>query len=402
MKHSFRSAAAIITAILLILPLFPGFSVRGRAAASSYNEHDVQKLRAFFEIHGPSPFSNGQAANGSGYDANDPSTWTSCTWDEAGRLASIEMEDLGYNIDGCLDLADCVGLTSVSASDCFVTGVILEGCSALKTVNLTGAKLTSIDVSGCPELELLWFKQNQVAELDVSNNPKLASLDCSGNLLTALDVSGCPLLTVLRCGGNQITALDVSRCPLLTELTCRNNLIAELDVTMLDSLVVLSTFNNRLRRLDLRVFNGGASFVLDASGNGYIGTTCLYETDHWQLYTRANAAEGESFIGWYSGETQLSSDQKYAVEFGGDEQHWTAHFTGEDPVPPDPLLGDVNGDGAVNNTDALLLLRYTMSLIGESDLDLSVGDLNGDGSYTSADVLIIIRYTMGLGPLNRK
>lgn len=58
--------------------------------------------------------------------------------------------------------------------------------------------------------------------------------------------------------------------------------------------------------------------------------------------------------------------------------------------------GDINGDGKVNSTDALLALRYST---GSSNLisgnALINADVNGDGKVNSADALIILRISIG-------
>jgi hypothetical protein len=50
----------------------------------------------------------------------------------------------------------------------------------------------------------------------------------------------------------------------------------------------------------------------------------------------------------------------------------------------DTLPGDVNGDGCVNNKDAILLLRYLAG--GEVALSVDEADLNGDGRENMEDV----------------
>lgn len=60
------------------------------------------------------------------------------------------------------------------------------------------------------------------------------------------------------------------------------------------------------------------------------------------------------------------------------------------------LPGDVDGDGAVTSSDALLALRYAMGLSEGSALDLTAADMDGDGSVTSADALLILRRAAGL------
>lgn len=58
------------------------------------------------------------------------------------------------------------------------------------------------------------------------------------------------------------------------------------------------------------------------------------------------------------------------------------------------LWGDVNGDGKVDSTDAVLLLRYAAKL--SVTIDTSVADVSGDGKIDSTDVVLILRYAAKL------
>ena len=59
------------------------------------------------------------------------------------------------------------------------------------------------------------------------------------------------------------------------------------------------------------------------------------------------------------------------------------------------LSGDVNEDGVVGSEDALLILRYSLNLIGLSAAQLQRADVNGDGVVNSADATIILRSALG-------
>ena len=56
------------------------------------------------------------------------------------------------------------------------------------------------------------------------------------------------------------------------------------------------------------------------------------------------------------------------------------------------LRGDVNGDGAVNKTDALHLLKHTI-LPAAYTINQS-GDMNGDGAVNKADALYLLKHTI--------
>lgn len=56
------------------------------------------------------------------------------------------------------------------------------------------------------------------------------------------------------------------------------------------------------------------------------------------------------------------------------------------------LLGDVNADGSVNATDALLVLRYAAKINEFEDIQKLAGNVNGDGSVDAKDALGILKY----------
>jgi hypothetical protein len=61
------------------------------------------------------------------------------------------------------------------------------------------------------------------------------------------------------------------------------------------------------------------------------------------------------------------------------------------------ILGDVNGDDAVNSTDALIVLSYDAGLDTSAYcLTTDCGDVNDDGTVDSTDALIILSYDAGM------
>lgn len=403
MKRFLRMSAALAVVAALLICAVPAFSV----SAADYNAHDVQKLRAFFELTGNSPFSNGVGINGSNYDPDDPSTWRCCTWTDSGRLLTISFSDIGWSAVGTLDLSGCTALTTVRATDCYLTGADFSGCVSLRSLNLTGNYITSLSIDGCTELELLWFPTNRIGSVDISHCTKLTSFDCSDNGISQIDVSSCPLLTVLRCSNNELTSLDVSNCPLITDLRCKTNLITSLDLSNLTGLVKLFSFNNRLTSLDISVMNGGESFIIDAQPGGFIGTKCSITTNGAVIRASYNIEGEASFTGWYSGSELLTDGEEYVCVFNEGAKHLTAHFDSPEPTPgptPEPtpvptpgvLPGDANGDGYVTVADALLILRYSMNLIGEELVHLDAADTDGNGFVNVQDALWTLRRSMGL------
>ncbi len=60
------------------------------------------------------------------------------------------------------------------------------------------------------------------------------------------------------------------------------------------------------------------------------------------------------------------------------------------------LLGDVNGDQAVNSTDALIVLSGDVGIAITAYCPARCGDVNGDGNVNSTDALIIMSYDVGM------
>ena len=61
----------------------------------------------------------------------------------------------------------------------------------------------------------------------------------------------------------------------------------------------------------------------------------------------------------------------------------------------EPIMGDVDGNGSVEASDALIVLRYAMGM-GQTIPNESTADVNGDGVIDAADALLILRRAMGL------
>lgn len=69
----------------------------------------------------------------------------------------------------------------------------------------------------------------------------------------------------------------------------------------------------------------------------------------------------------------------------------TAYFT----VVPSDILGDVNADGQVNSTDALIILSGDAGISILPYCPAACGDINEDGLLNSTDALILLSYEIG-------
>ena len=61
-----------------------------------------------------------------------------------------------------------------------------------------------------------------------------------------------------------------------------------------------------------------------------------------------------------------------------------------------PAFGDINADGSVNATDALLALQHCVKLITLSENQFLLADLDGNGSVDATDALYVLQYTVKL------
>ena len=69
----------------------------------------------------------------------------------------------------------------------------------------------------------------------------------------------------------------------------------------------------------------------------------------------------------------------------------------QNPVPsPENLTGDVNGDGKILSSDALLILRHSAKLITLDESQKKAADVNADSTINSQDALSILRFAAHL------
>ncbi|MBR0134953.1 MAG: dockerin type I repeat-containing protein [Clostridia bacterium] len=111
------------------------------------------------------------------------------------------------------------------------------------------------------------------------------------------------------------------------------------------------------------------------------------------------------FVGWFDPEGNLvSTDQAICVYKNGAEGYindpvemigtdLTAVFTNGSETP---IEGDVDMNGTVNVTDALLALRYAMGIIELTPEQVALADVDGSGTVTVTDAVIILRMAMGI------
>ena len=74
----------------------------------------------------------------------------------------------------------------------------------------------------------------------------------------------------------------------------------------------------------------------------------------------------------------------------------TGAATSEKYGADDVLLGDVNGDGKINNRDAARVYSYYNGIVTLTDEQLKAADVNGDGKVNNRDAAMIYAYYNGV------
>lgn len=115
--------------------------------------------------------------------------------------------------------------------------------------------------------------------------------------------------------------------------------------------------------------------TIDALGLGHFGVNSGRTSSVLTAYP-----ENGKFVGWFIDGECVSTALTYECEDAGEV---VAYFG-----------GDADGNGIIDTTDALLLLRSSLGVTEELDADIA--DVNNDGAVDTADALEILRYALGV------
>ena len=453
MKRKLKVIAAILLVLIMFISAMPiQLAAEARtppttryATPDGYNDHDYQKMVAFFEQTDENGVRNGEKLS-ENYDPTDPGTWWEADGSEIGvewtvdddeyRICEIRIGSSSLGMMGNLDVSGCTGLDRLDCSENQLTEINVSGCTALTDIDCSNNKLTElnvrtntelytlrcygnqlteldvsentwlyelycfgnelvrIDISGCTDLDGLDCSENQLTELDLSGNTFLRWLYCSGNRITELDLTANSELEALRCSENQLTAIDVSANTSLTELHCSGNQLTELDLSENTSVYRLECEDNYITFLDL-TNNCIDIDTVSAEGPGFIGVKTVIPGEYLVPAISAVPAPGSTFCGWYATDGTLISTE---AEFVIDREecyypyNYIARFTASTPGG----IGDVDGDGVVRVSDAVLIMRCALGLIEFTPEQILCGDVDGDGVIKIADAVMVIRIALGL------
>lgn len=453
MKRKLKVIAAILLVLIMFISAMPmqlaaeamtPLTTR-YATPDGYNDHDYQKMVAFFEQTDENGVRNGEKLS-ENYDPTDPGTWWEADGSEIGvewtvdddeyRICEIRIGSSSLGMMGNLDVSGCTGLDRLDCSENQLTEINVSGCTALTDIDCSNNKLTElnvstntelytlrcygnqlteldvsentwlyelycfgnelvrIDISGCTDLDGLDCSENQLTELDLSGNTSLRWLYCSGNRITELDLTANSELEALRCSENQLTAIDVSANTALTELHCSGNQLTELDLSENTSVYRLECEDNYITFLDL-TNNRIDIDTVSAEGPGFIGVKTVIPGEYLVPAISAVPAPGSTFCGWYATDGTLVSTEAELV-IDREECYYPYDFIASFTASTPGGIGDVDGDGVVRVSDAVLIMRCALGLIEFTPEQILCGDVDGDGVIKIADAVMVIRIALGL------
>jgi hypothetical protein len=453
MKRKLKAIAAVLLVLVMLGSAMPiqlaaeamtPLTTR-YATPDGYNDHDYQKMVAFFEQTDENGVRNGEKLS-ENYDPTDPGTWWEADGSEIGvewtvdddeyRICEIRIGSSSLGMMGNLDVSGCTGLDRLDCSENQLTEINVSGCTALTDIDCSNNKLTElnvstntelytlrcygnqlteldvsentwlyelycfgnelvrIDISGCTDLDGLDCSENQLTELDLSGNTSLRWLYCSGNRITELDLTANSELEALRCSENQLTAIDVSANTALTELHCSGNQLTELDLSENTSVYRLECEDNYITFLDL-TNNRIDIDTVSAEGPGFIGVKTVIPGEYLVPAISAVPAPGSTFCGWYATDGTLVSTEAELV-IDREECYYPYNFIARFTASTPGGIGDVDGDGVVRVSDAVLIMRCALGLIEFTPEQILCGDVDGDGVIKIADAVMVIRIALGL------
>ena len=105
----------------------------------------------------------------------------------------------------------------------------------------------------------------------------------------------------------------------------------------------------------------------------------------WLDVSYTAPADGKYFFQW-----------RYKKDASRDNYFDCGYVDDVELIPVSPVIGDVNGDNSVSALDALMVLRYSLSLIELTDSQIILADIDNNGRVDANDALKVLRMSLNL------
>ena len=112
-------------------------------------------------------------------------------------------------------------------------------------------------------------------------------------------------------------------------------------------------------------------------------------------YIDQQASDGSS-ISFTLKPKELTAGTSYSVYLSTTSKAVTRVASFQYGEKPAYTLGDVNNDGKINSTDALLVLQYAVNTVSLDSAQQMAADVNRDGKINSTDALLILQYAVNI------
>ena len=95
------------------------------------------------------------------------------------------------------------------------------------------------------------------------------------------------------------------------------------------------------------------------------------------------------------------SEKLAQINYAGTEEDWAQVSKDVELAPETEIvfydtIGDVNGNGYIDNIDATVILMYDAGIIDLDSAQKAVADVNGDGNFDNLDATMILKYDAGI------
>ncbi len=329
-----------------------------------------------------------------------------------------ELNEMKFNSGGCFE--GCTNLKRIGVEETdklpdsltSIEDYTFYNCKSLKSISISDnvTKICSKAFTYCSDLERITFSSKLTYigsnAFEGCDSLKEISIPATVETINAYAFSDCPELKKVKFETYKIQArMNQNSLSDLNEgafINCTNLTSAELPLSVHKCRIGKSCFENTA----LTSVNIPPS--ISSVGSRAFANTKLennYETKDGRAYAVGFFGSDTAINDNVFGDTYLNVDDDKVPRIAGIDEFSTAYkfvsgnfgkkyfvkLNGYDPFKLD-YFGDLDGDGEVTSSDALVVLRMSVGLEEKRD----DADIDSDGFITSADALELLRFSVGL------